>query len=69
MLPIEQNRKLAPSFPGLNPYGNKHSYMIIAATRNCYDVPLSKTDMYSKKSVKHFALSLSLSLSLSDGGS
>ena len=57
MYQIQHSPKLRVSFPTLYAKG-KHNYNTRSATHNLLDIPLTKTNMYGKNSIKNFALEI-----------
>ena len=55
MYQIEHKPKLSASFPALHAKDN-HNYNTISATHNLLDIPLTKTNMYGKNSIKNHCI-------------
>ena len=55
MYQIQHSPKLSASFPTLYAKG-KHNYNTRSATHNLLDIPLTKTNMYGKNSIKNLCI-------------
>ena len=55
MYQIEHKPRLSASFPALHAKDN-HNYNTRSATHNLLDIPLTKTNMYGKNSIKNHCI-------------
>ena len=53
MCQLEQNKKLATTFPGLVYAKEKHNYNTRSARKNLLDIPLCQTFTYGTQSCKY----------------
>ena len=53
MCQLEQNKKLAATFPGLVYTKEKHNYNTRSARKNLLDIPLCQTFTYGMQSCKY----------------